>query len=475
MNTIAVLSKDLNLKDDAELKFINIDSVEKLKELEGIDLYLIDIESFSNEELSSLKKHFEKTFTPLILVSKIIKEAFEIFSKANVYSFINSKDEYELLTIIKIASKGIQKSETLNKFLVKLSELKENLMLSSMSVILQDTSHKVIWVNKFAADLLDLTPDDLKGRYCYEIWHKRESPCEGCPISKTIETKKFEEGQSFSETTNKWWHLRSYPVLDENGNLVGVIEVSQDINESKKIEEDLKEKEDILKLISENTNDIIYVYRIKPYFFFEYVSSSVERILGYSPEEHYNDPELGLKIIHPDDRNLLLEYFNHGRKFDTPLVLRFVKKNGEILWVEQINRAIYNEDGEVIKLIGVARDITIRKVYEKEIIRKERFLSNLLSNLPGIVYMGKNDKERTMNYVSEGAVNILGISTSDKIFSFSEYINPEDKEMVYSEIQKAIDERRPYEIRYRIFCKEKERWILEKGVPVFNNDEFLFL
>ena len=65
------------------------------------------------------------------------------------------------------------------------------------------------------------------------------------------------------------------------------------------------ESEVRFRLLAENAQDIIYRLHLVPTFGYNYMSPAVTTITGYSPEEYYANPELGLKIVHPDDRPLL--------------------------------------------------------------------------------------------------------------------------------------------------------------------------
>ncbi|PYS28175.1 MAG: hypothetical protein DMG11_13635, partial [Acidobacteria bacterium] len=64
----------------------------------------------------------------------------------------------------------------------------------------------------------------------------------------------------------------------------------------------LRESEARFRRLAENARDIIYRYRLRPTPGFEYVSPAITNITGYTPEEHYSDPELILKATHPEDR-----------------------------------------------------------------------------------------------------------------------------------------------------------------------------
>jgi DNA-binding response OmpR family regulator len=73
----------------------------------------------------------------------------------------------------------------------------------------------------------------------------------------------------------------------------------------KEAEEEVRRSEERFRHLAENSADIICRFELKPTPHFAYVSLAVIRILGYAPEEHYADPELRLKIVHPEDRPLL--------------------------------------------------------------------------------------------------------------------------------------------------------------------------
>ncbi|MCX7670098.1 MAG: ATP-binding protein, partial [Anaerolineae bacterium] len=121
------------------------------------------------------------------------------------------------------------------------------------------------------------------------------------------------------------------------------------------------ESEARFRRLAEHAQDLIYRYEFAPRRGFTYVSPSATPITGYTPEDHYADPDLGLKIVHPDDRPLLEQYFQSGGVFYTPIVLRWRRKDGEIIWTEQCNVPVFDAQGKLVAIEGIARDITGRK------------------------------------------------------------------------------------------------------------------
>lgn len=129
----------------------------------------------------------------------------------------------------------------------------------------------------------------------------------------------------------------------------------------------LAESEGRFRRLAENAQDLIYRYEFAPQRRFAYVSPAATAVTGYTPAEHYADPELGFKLVHPDDRPLL-EAAGQGKNVPgQPLTLRWVRKDGQIIWTEQRNGPVFNEAGELIAIEGIVRDITARKQHEREL------------------------------------------------------------------------------------------------------------
>ncbi len=120
--------------------------------------------------------------------------------------------------------------------------------------------------------------------------------------------------------------------------------------------------------LAENAQDLIYRYRLYPDPVFEYVSPSATAMTGYTPEDHYADPLLGIKLVHPDDLHLVSDLaMSDEASLRKPRILRWIHKNGALLWTEQRNVPIYDETGRLIALEGIARDLTERIEAELQI------------------------------------------------------------------------------------------------------------
>ena len=112
---------------------------------------------------------------------------------------------------------------------------------------------------------------------------------------------------------------------------------------------------------------------------------------------------------------------------------------------------------------------------EKELHESERKLFTLMNNLPGMAYRCLNDKNWTMEFVSQGCLELSGYTADEiiqnRVVAFSALIHPEDRAMVWEEVQAGIARQQPFLAIYRLITRRgKEKWVWEKGQGVFTRD-----
>ena len=133
-------------------------------------------------------------------------------------------------------------------------------------------------------------------------------------------------------------------------------------------------------------------------------------------------------------------------------------------------RVVWLDDDQ---LIVIVRDITERKLAEDRLLESRRTLQTLMSNLPGMAYRCSNDRDRTMEFVNEGCVNLTGYKPAELInnskTAYNQLIHPDECDRVSDTVQTAIKEHKPFQLTYRIKTADGEqKWVWEMGQGVFS-------
>ncbi len=146
------------------------------------------------------------------------------------------------------------------------------------------------------------------------------------------------------------------------------LELAAAKKDAQKAQQELVESEARFRKLAENASDMIYRYDFFPERRFVYVSPSSTQMTGYTPDEYYSDPELFKKLVYPDDRDkigsLIISEHESGGKM---LTMRWVRKDGKIIWTEQKNVYIHNKNGNLLSTESIVRDITGRKKAEEDL------------------------------------------------------------------------------------------------------------
>ncbi|MEJ5244147.1 MAG: PAS domain S-box protein [Bacteroidota bacterium] len=245
-----------------------------------------------------------------------------------------------------------------------------------------------------------------------------------------------------------------------------------DLTERKRLEQSLRKSEQQYRLIMENVSEMIFLARDGKIIM---ANPKVIDFLGYSMEHIQNTPFI--EFIHPDDRQMVLE--RHIKRLNKLIdeketyEFRIVRSNGEIRNVE-INVSLIEWD-EKPTTINFLRDITERKRIEQELRESERRLQTLMNNLPGMAYRCKNDRNWTMEFVSDGCEELCGYKPEEllnnNVISFNDLINPEDRDWIWEAWQDKLSRKEKMTLEYQITCKDgTQKWVWEQGQGVFNEN-----
>lgn len=117
-------------------------------------------------------------------------------------------------------------------------------------------------------------------------------------------------------------------------------------------------RQDELRGLVDRSPDAIYRYRLTDPRGFEFIADSITDIIGYTPADHYAQPDLARRIVHPDDAGII-ERALAGGPDETSLTLRWIHRDGHIVWTQQRLRLV--RDGDVVAVEGVVRALGERR------------------------------------------------------------------------------------------------------------------
>lgn len=151
----------------------------------------------------------------------------------------------------------------------------------------------------------------------------------------------------------------------------------------------------------------------------------------------------------------------------------FLTRNREPFPVSQVIIAHKDEAGRLTSLSTIARDLRPWKAIEADLRERERFLSTLVSNLPGVAYRRRNEPGWPMEYISQGCQELTGYDAEQIMADaphFNAIVHPEDHDRVYAEVDAAMAERRPFRTEYRILRADgREIWVWSKGRGIYDD------
>ena len=184
-----------------------------------------------------------------------------------------------------------------------------------------------------------------------------------------------------------------------------------EIGRRTRAQEALSESEGRFRELAENIRDVFFLVDADSNQIL-YVSPAYAEIWGRSCESVYENPDSWTEVVHPDDRATAYENYKMGKvggksSYD----YRIVRPDGSIRWIEARVFPIRSDDGRIVRMAGVAADITERKRAEQTLMqlrrRSELILESVGEGIHGI------DREGNFIFANSAAAKLLGYSIAE--------------------------------------------------------------
>ncbi|HVX50099.1 MAG TPA: PAS domain-containing protein [Chitinophagaceae bacterium] len=254
---------------------------------------------------------------------------------------------------------------------------------------------------------------------------------------------------------------RNRAVRDESGKLVGILTVSRNITARKAAEEHYR-------MLAENITDIVALLTIGGRF--EYISPSVERLLGYSQDEAI--AQNPFDTIHPDDV-LPLKQHTIDRNLEGEEgsfnAYRVKHKNGHWVYFDVKSKPVVDSKGRITHILKSSRNVTERVLAEQARTASEQQYKMLADNIVDLVVLLTPDFRRL--YVSPSSLALTGYTPAEMLASTPEQIiDRHDIKRFYAAVQTLHKGAGKVELSYCIKHKKGHLVFVESVIKAIRND-----
>lgn len=329
-------------------------------------LFGIAIFVFFLEDYSSIITTYSKSFKIRFVFSFLVVSGMSYF-----YEYAREKAQQKLVqqkTDLEKLVHALNQSDTKQK---ETSLLLEAVLDGIPDVIgIQDRYHGIIRYNAAGYEFLGTSKEEIKGKKCYELIG-RKTPCDACATTKSYKTKKPAGIEKYDADSGIWLDVRSYPILNKQGEISYVVEHLRDITKEKRAEEELRQTEERYRSLVENTIEGFFICEI-PSGTFLFLNQRACDMYGYTLEEGLTHTiwDIISAADHERVKNRIQARMEGKRLSSERQVYNSVRKDQSTLRVDISSSSVTFEDHLVVQ--GVIRDITEQEQLEQQLQQSKK-------------------------------------------------------------------------------------------------------
>jgi len=220
------------------------------------------------------------------------------------------------------------------------------------------------------------------------------------------------------------------------------------------------ESERKFRFLTENIADIIWT--LDRNFETTYVSPSIEKVLGFTPEERKRQPLE--EAITPNSLQKVQKKFLEELQRDensssdseraVTMEVHYYRKDGSTVWMENNIKAIRDHAGKIVGMHGVSRDINERKLAEEKLRDSETRFRILTEQSPNMVFINAHGK---IAYVNDRCFEMMGYSKDELYshdFNFFSLMEPKSLKQAKSSFKKHMENIEAPPLEYTIIKKD---------------------
>jgi PAS domain S-box-containing protein len=271
---------------------------------------------------------------------------------------------------------------------------------SMLSLVINAVPQAVFWkdlnsvylgCNQNYARALGLeSPEAIMGKTEYDLpWKPEETEFYQAEDREVMETRQVKYHQiqtrQMADGRQIWVDGTKLPLLANDGTVMGLLGVYDDITERRKMEEELREREASYRTLAQNLPGLVYRHYLGENGTTEIFNDILQTMTGYSPLEISRRGGRCLnQLVLPEDKpkvkDAVKEAIAKNQVFECEY--RFRHKDGSLRYFAERGKPIRGEDGEVSHIDGVVWDITESKKMEAAVQESERRFRGLVESVP---------------------------------------------------------------------------------------------
>ncbi len=333
---------------------------------------------------------------------------------------------------------------------------------------IQTPDHKIVYYNQAGYAFLNKRPEEVRGRRCFVLIGQSRQ-CDICATEKALRSKKLERVEKYLPEQDRYLDCRSYPVLDDNGEVIFIVEQISDITERKRVEEEIRSIATEYETVFNGTQDCIFLLRVTDDGKFRFIRNNLahESATGLTTEMlHEKTPE---ELLGEEAGSVVSA--NYQRCLDTkgPIIYEetLILPAGERTWETLLTPVIRDE--RITHIVGSSRDITNQKRIEMELRLSEERYRDFFDNAN--VMIQSVDEEGRFIFVNRTWKEKMGFSDEEiENLSLFEIIHPDSLAHCQSIFQDVLLGKAVSGVQAVFLTKDRRRIHIEGNVNSFVED-----
>lgn len=219
---------------------------------------------------------------------------------------------------------------------------------------------------------------------------------------------------------------------NENNEPAYILGVAEDITREKKAKTELEKSEEKYRGLVERMDEVLFRFRLEDGIY-DYISQSVHNVFGYDHKSFTSEPFFITRVMHPDFDDFVERKLNELRRGQVDAVYEYkiIDASGKPRWILQSNKGVYNDQGEIIALEGMCKNITGQKVAEQKLKLQLKEIGKYKDKLKKlnaqIIDSEERERKRIASYLHDGIGQLLAIANMELSCLFDEKLSPENK------------------------------------------------